>query len=393
MEIANPGEKPGKPVEVVRVAEADMEAQVFVNGRIQSKATRSVTADAVGKVLTVPVAAGDHVQAGDVLCTLDPEDLRYLIEQKQIQVEQQRYQASVAGGGGNAALKSKLELAVAGEEKARKDYEARKALEATGAVSASELEDYAYRHRQALDELQAAQASYDSKEQATNAGYQLRLQESELKKLEADLEKKTLRAPIDGVVTEVNVKPQDMTTVEGPLFVIEDTAHLEAITQISEFDISKVKVGQEAILKPTGLKGVSLRGIVSQVAPTARLQTTGQTRETVVEVKVDVTDPVPELRSNFSTDIIIRSEAREKALVLPYEALYISPEGTRQVFVVADGVLQIKPVQTGIEGDLTLEVAFDGIRKDLEVVLNPTDALKEGDRVKVMNPEEAGDAK
>ncbi len=304
-------------------------------------------------------------------------------------MEQQRYQAAVAGGSRAATLKSRLELAEASERKARQELESRRLLLASGAISASELQEYEYKHQLAQDELVAARGAFESQEEAAAAGYQLRLLESEMKKLEADLAKRTLRAPIDGVVTEVNVKPQGLTTIEGPLFVIEDPDHLEAVTQVSEFDIAKVKVGQEAVLKPTGMKDVQLKGRVAQVAPSAKLQTTGQTRETVVEVKIDVLEAMPELRSNFSADIVIRSEMRRGALAVPYEALYISPEGERQLFIVQEGAIRIQPVKTGIEGDLNLEVLFEGARKDLEVVLNPTEALADGDRVKVMNGEEA----
>ena len=61
--------------------------------------------------------------------------------------------------------------------------------------------------------------------------------------------------------------------------------------------------------------------------------------------------------------------------------------------MVEAGILHIKPVKIGIEGDLEVEVDFEGVKKDVQVVMNPTDALKEGEKVKPMNPEEDGDKK
>lgn len=388
-----PGEKPGKPVQTVSVKEADMEAQVFVNGKIQSKAIRAVNGDAGGKVLTVPVKVGTMVAAGDILCTLDPGDLKFQIEQKTIQLEQERFKASVAGTNRGTTQKSKLELAIKAEEKARQEMDSRKALFESGALSSSEYQDYVYKYQQASNELVTAKSEYESKEMQTTSQFQVKLLESELKKLNADLEKKTLRSPIDGVVAEVNAKPQGTVGAEGSLFVVEDIANLEAVTQISEFDISKVKTGQDVILKPSGIKGAEIKGRVASVSPTAKLQTTGQTRETVVEVRIDVLEPVKELRSNFSTEIVIKAESRKNALVLPYETLYVSPAGKKEVFVVESGILHIRPVKTGIEGDLEVEVDFEGVKKDVQVVMNPTDALKEGEKVKPTNPEKDGDKK
>lgn len=389
----NPTDKPGKPVQTVMVKETDLEARVFVNGKIQSKTIRSVTGETTGKVLTIPVKVGSLVAAGDVLCTLDPGDLPYLIEQKTIQMAQEQYRASQAGTTRNSTLKSKLDLAQKSAEKARTELESRRALYDSGALSASEYQDYVYKYQQSQDELVSAKTAYDSREEEVNSGFQVKLLASELTQLQQQLNKKTVRSPISGVVSEVNVEPGDEMSIEGPLFVVEDPADLEAVTQISEFDISKVKIGQDVLLQPTGLKGVELKGKVAGIAPTAKLQTTGQTRETVVEVKIDVLEPVKELKSNFSTEIIIKAESRKKALVVPYEALYISPEGIKQVFAVESGVVRIRPVTTGIEGDLELEVAFEGVRKDLPVILNPTDVLKEGDKVKPMNAEEVGPKK
>lgn len=56
--------------------------------------------------------------------------------------------------------------------------------------------------------------------------------------------------------------------------------------------------------------------------------------------------------------------------------------------MIEDNILKIKPVKTGIEGDLKLEISYDGIQKDQKVVLNPTGTLKEGERVKAL-PEAA----
>lgn len=389
----SPADQPGKPVQTVLVKEMDLEARVFVNGRIQSKTIREITADESGKVLTVPVRPGDAVAAGGILCTLDPGDLAYRIEQKTIQLEQEKFQAALAGKTRGSTLKSGLELALEAENKAKAELARYQALYDTGALSASEYQEYVHKYRQAQDAAVTARAAYESREDETNAAFRIRLLESELSQLQQELDKKTLRSPIAGVVTEVNVKPLDAAVVEGPLFVVEDTAHLEAVAQISEFDIGKVKPGLEAVLEPSGLKGVELKGVVASVAPVAKLQTTGQTRETVIEVKIDVLEPVPELKSNFSTEIIIKAQTRKNALTVPYEALYISPEGQKQVFAVEDGVLRVRPAKIGIEGDLDLEVAFEGICKDLPVIMNPTDALKEGDKVKPINPEEGGPKK
>lgn len=387
----NPGEKAGRPVQTVNVKTADLESKVFVSGRIRSKSVQTLTADDSAKVLTVSADIGTSVSAGDILCTLDPGDLTFQITQKTIQLEQEKFRGADAAAQRSGTLKARLELAVNGERQAAADLDRWRTLLEAGAVSSQEVQEKEQRYLQAQSELVAARSAYESSVAVAESAFQVRLLESELQRLQEALEERTVRAPIDGVVTQASVKAQEPVALGQVLFVIEDPTQMEAVADISEFDIGKVRPGQAVQLSPSGLKGITLEGRVATVAPAARLEVSGQTRETVIEVRIDVLDPVPELRSNFSTDITILSEVRRNALVVPYEALYTSPDGHPQVFAIEDGKIRIRNLTIGIEGDLELEADFEGVREGLPLLLNPTDAFKEGDAVRPLQLDKDGE--
>lgn len=66
----------------VTLAKGTLADVVKVNGVIQSSAVSTVTASFTSKVIAVNVSVGDHVEKGDVICTLDTTDLDKQIAQK-----------------------------------------------------------------------------------------------------------------------------------------------------------------------------------------------------------------------------------------------------------------------------------------------------------------------
>jgi HlyD family secretion protein len=58
-----------------------------------------------------------------------------------------------------------------------------------------------------------------------------------------------------------------------------------------------------------------------------------------------------------------------------------------RVFVIEEGIAKERLVTLGIEGDLNVEIIGEGLAEGDVVILNPTETLKDGDPVKVIEVE------
>jgi HlyD family secretion protein len=97
-----------------------------------------------------------------------------------------------------------------------------------------------------------------------------------------------LRAPFDGVVTQVNVDPGDPGMGGEPAIVLVDTSNLHIDVDISDVDITRVRLDQPAQVYVEGVAGRTLTGRVSYIAPAATIQ--GSIRTYLVRVILDEAD-------------------------------------------------------------------------------------------------------
>ncbi len=99
-------------------------------------------------------------------------------------------------------------------------------------------------------------------------------------------EKAELRAPFDGTVAIVNVSPGDPSTVAGgPVIRLVDVSNLHVDVQISDVDIGQVVEGQDAVVRADALPDRTFNGTVSYIAPTT--SNTGTLRTYLVRITLD----------------------------------------------------------------------------------------------------------
>lgn len=92
-----------------------------------------------------------------------------------------------------------------------------------------------------------------------------------LEEAQSNLEKATLKAPFAGTVTAVNVKVGDVVAAGQSAFVLATLDRLQArTTDLTELDVARVAVGQQAKVKVDALPGREFTGKVSAIALQAR---------------------------------------------------------------------------------------------------------------------------
>ncbi len=99
-------------------------------------------------------------------------------------------------------------------------------------------------------------------------------------------EKAELRAPFGGVVSIVNVDPGDpASTGTLPAVQIVDTDNLRVEVQISDSDIARVALGQQANIRVDAIPDRQYTGTVSYIAPTA--SSSGSVRTYLVRIELE----------------------------------------------------------------------------------------------------------
>lgn len=235
----------------------------------------------------------------------------------------------------------------------------------------------------------------------SNAGASERRQ---IENYQKQIEACTVMAPVSGVVTNVNLEVGDGYNGSVILTIEDDSAYIVE-TQIDEYDIGKVKVGQEVVIKTNATGEEKLSGTVIHVAPratTAQGQASGSVTYTV---KISVDTPHEMLRMDMTAKLSIILEKNENVLTVPYDAVLededgnfyvdimegaqpaISEQGAAipasqnstvkergQIAVSADAATYTRVYVTkGIESDYYVEISGEGLTEGMQVVVPNTD--------------------
>jgi HlyD family secretion protein len=114
------------------------------------------------------------------------------------------------------------------------------------------------------------------------------------------------------------------------------------------------------------------------VAPAAvtRQPLQGSETETTVEAVIELAGPAPLLKPGYSVDLKVTTASKPQALTIPFEAVQ-EEKGQRYVCRIVDGKAQRAAIQTGLENELYVEVTA-GLQAGDQVILNPTDKIKDG---------------
>ncbi|RMF52953.1 MAG: efflux RND transporter periplasmic adaptor subunit [Chloroflexota bacterium] len=247
---------------------------------------------------------------------------------------------------------------------------ARRAQSSDAAVRAAEAQ--VAQAKAALEALLAGA----TEEQRAIAAAQLAQARLNLAQAERNLSKAKLIAPVDGILSAINVSVGQLVGVGGqPAFVLADTSALYVEISVDEVDVERVQVGQQARFTLIGVNSQTpLKGTVE------RKNTVGDAAQGVVTygVRIKVTDRVPQLLG-MTADVEIILNTRTNVLTVPTRAIRRDPSGRQYVVVQrSDGTSVEIDVQSGLSvGELT-EVNGEGLREGQVVLISGTTTRNNG---------------
>jgi HlyD family secretion protein len=324
--------KPALSVTATQATRADLALQLAANGTVAAWQEITVATQSNGLQLTeLRAQVGDFVKRGQVLAVFGADTVRAELAQAQATV---------------AESQAALALAKADAERAR-------SLQATGALSAQQIQ-----------QLLTAEQSATARVAAANA----MLQASNLRVRQA-----TVTAPDAGIVM---ARPATLGSVMGagqPLFQLIRQGRLEWRGEVPQADLAKVQAGQAVKVRPAG--GGEVAGKVRLVSPTLD----AQTRNALVYVDLPAS---PQVKAGM----FARGEftlGASSALTLPASALVLR-DGFSFVMRLDGTKVALTKVQLGRRSGDRIEVT-SGIQAGQSFVATGAAFLADGDTVRIVS--------
>lgn len=190
--------------------------------------------------------------------------------------------------------------------------------------------------------------------------------ESRLKAAEAALEMDHLAAPFAGTITQVNIQPGDQASAGTLALRLDDLTELVAVVQVSEIDINRIQLGQEAELRFEAAPQASYRGEVSHVSPV------GNTINGVTsfDVKIRLLDADEYVRPGMTTEAMIVVERLVDVLLAPAQALRFE-NGQRVLSVQRGGQVVTVPVEVGASSGDVIQILQGDLQPGDVLLLKP----------------------
>jgi HlyD family secretion protein len=330
-------------------------ATVSGTGSLAVSGVTQVQPGITGTVEDLSVKLGDTVKAGETLFTLVNDDLDAAVTRAKASYQQAKQQVQQA----------KISLTQAKNDLYKVQHPSSIGTAPAPAADASAV---------TVAKQKVTLASMG----VTSANLGLSSASTSLKQAEDNADKRTVTAPVGGLVTVLNAQNGQslsgggssstsaggMTSGSTGAVEISDLGTLQARVQVNEVDLVKIKLGQKASVSFDALPGSDASGTVSAISPT------GTSTQGVVTYDVDLTLTTidPRLRPNMSCTVDIIVATKDSALVVPTSALRTDAT-TKQKYVllVSGQQTQRADVTTGLVVGTNTEV-LNGLTEGQEIV-------------------------
>lgn len=298
------------------------------DGVVQAVRQTVIAAQVAGSVVSLEVKAGDTVKAGQVLVRLDARAAE---------------QTAAAGA-------AQVQAARAAQEAATRDFERQKQLFQKNYISQSGLDRAEAQYKAAQAEASAQLAAAGAAR--TQSGFYV------------------LKAPYDGIVSNVAVVLGDMAMPDRPLLTIYDPRALRVSVPVPQSVAARLKPGQPMQVELPGALTGRIPPAKVQLLPTVDAAT--HTLELRLDLPAGLTGAAPGMFARAWLGVPGTAETR---LYVPATTVVRRAELTGVYVLGKDGKAMLRQVRLGrINGEM-LEV-LAGVSAGERVVLDPQAAAR-----------------
>lgn len=340
VEARKDGKPPEVPLEftsreVVQPLMSSMPMLVEFSGPLVAPSTAVVRAKAPGTLLSLNVAEGSRVKAGQVLGHIDLAELSSRIAERGAMLES-----------------AKAQLA-----QAERTHASNQRLADQQFISPIALET----SRSALDTARA----------------QVRAAEAQLNTTRVGLREAALVAPISGVVHKRHVVPGEKLSVEQQILSIVDLRKLELAGNVGTHEVSRLHPGMPVQVRVEGFDA-DVTGRLARIAPAAEAGSRS------IGVTIELANPKESFRAGqYALARVLIADPAQR-LTLPVAAVG-STSGQNHVWVIDNGVLLRRAITTGRRDEREARVeVLQGLPPGSQVLAARFDNLREGSKAVVV---------
>ncbi|HLN55135.1 MAG TPA: efflux RND transporter periplasmic adaptor subunit, partial [Bacteroidales bacterium] len=345
---------------------------ITANGKIQPEKEVKLTPDVSGEIVELTVKEGDHVEKGQLLLRIKPD---VYISQRDRSI------AAIS------SARARLAQSEAQFVQAELAYNRSKQLFDEQTVSKSEFEQAQAQYTVAKSEVEAAKFSVISSE-------------ASLKEANENLTKTSIYAPMTGTVSmllvELGERVAGTNLMAGTeMLRVADLSRMEAQVEVNENDIVRVSLGDTALIEVDAYLDKKFRGVVTEIANSAKTTGVSADQVTNFDVKILV---LPEsyrdmeaqgqnpFRPGMSATVDIQTESKPGIITVPIQSVTTRTDTTkiessrtdddiRTLVFITDGKYALaKDVKTGIQDNTYIEI-LSGINEGDRVISAPFSAI------------------
>lgn len=366
----------GKAV-TVKVAAEDVLRRTIVetitaNGKIQPEREVKLTPDVSGEIVELTVKEGDNVERGQLLLRIKPD---VYISQRD------RAIASIS------SARARLSQSEAQFMQSELAFNRSRQLFEQETISKSEFEQAQATYAVAKADVDAARFAVVSAEAA-------------LKEAAENLTKTSVYAPMTGTISmllvELGERVAGTNLMAGTeMLRVADLSRMEAQVQVNENDIVRVSLGDTALIEVDAYLDRKFRGVVTEIANSAKTTGVSADQVTNFDVKILV---LPEsyaeleketgsnpFRPGMSATVDIQTETKKEIITVPIQSVTTRVDTTkvvssndddiRTLVFLTDGEYALaRDVKTGIQDNNYIEVV-SGINEKDRVISSPFTAI------------------
>lgn len=318
------------------VESRDIRFSINAAGDIGPADQVSVRPEVNGKIKELPVDIGDSVKKGDLLFSLDDQDLQIERDTRKTEIEA-----------------AKLQLL-----RSERNFKRAEQLFSQNLIAKEEFEDIKTTYELASNSVEKTQKALD---------------------LVMDrLSKTRISAPFDCTVLTRPVSIGQAVSGSGgfnsgtEVMTIANLKNMIITAHISQSDVTRLKPGQEVDVEVESIAGVKMKGVVERIAPQATLKSNLKGFSARIAIK-NIDERV---RPGMTANLKIPVDSASGVLAVPLGAIF-TEEGERYVFVKNGEGFERRTVSLGISDFRFAEI---------------TTGLASGDVIALEQPPEAADA-
>jgi len=373
----------GPQISLEPVVQSTLVHTIVASGRVETAHRINLGAQITGTVRAVLVAEGQAVKRGQLLLEMDGSELqanlaqataaeqlaasnmRLLSELKQPLADQALAQAQLHLRGAQRTAARAQELYAQGFYGAAATEEAQRTLDLAHTQVTIAAQQWS-----SLQSLGAETAS-------TKAG--LRQAQAASQTAQARLRYSRISAPVDGIVIARNVEAGDGVQPGKVLLVLSPQGAMQLVLQIDEKNLKWLHAGQNAWASADAFAEQKFAARVAFINPAVDPQ------RGAIEVRLDLTEAVAQLRQDMTVSVAIEVARKPQALHIPLTAVHDANQATPWVLVWREGRALRQPVVLGLQAQGRVEVV-SGLRAGDRLVPVAQSSVHEGDRIRQAPP-------